>query len=151
MKKYKMKINNEPYDAHILEFSSQNAKIKVNGVEFKVVFESDNPIDQPKVIAVAKTIPLLPEVKSEIKQPEAASTPTPPQSSGNPIKAPLPGVIVKINYKIGDTIKTGDVLLILEAMKMESEMFAPFDGVIESILVKEQDTVQEGQVMMVVR
>jgi len=144
MKRYKMTINNEPYEAHIVEFSNENAKIIVNGTEFKVVFESDNPLNQPRVIEVAKTIPLAPEVKPE-------ALPVVSSGSVSQIKAPLPSVVVKVMKNVGDTIKTGDAIIILEAMKMESEVFAPCDGQIESILVKAQDTVQEGQVMMTVK
>jgi pyruvate carboxylase subunit B len=61
------------------------------------------------------------------------------------LKAPLPGVVVRIFKKEGDTVKVGDVLMILEAMKMESELAAPHDGIVERILVNERDVVSEGQ------
>ena len=67
-------------------------------------------------------------------------------NAGGPvvIDSPMPGKIIKVNYKKGDTIKEGDTVLIMEAMKMENEMKAPYDGVITEIFVSESQTIEGG-------
>ncbi|MBN2542272.1 biotin/lipoyl-binding protein [bacterium] len=64
------------------------------------------------------------------------------------IKAPMPGSVVKINAKEGDTVKQGELLIIVEAMKMENEMRAPVDVIVEKVLVKEKEQVDGMQILM---
>ena len=64
------------------------------------------------------------------------------------LKAPMPGLILKINISVGDEVKKGDPLLILEAMKMENVIKAPCDGVVKSVLVKEKDSVEKNQILL---
>ena len=67
--------------------------------------------------------------------------------SGAEVKAPMPGTILSVKVLAGDTVAAGDVLAILEAMKMENEIIAPTDGVIGEILVSANDSVQSDQVL----
>ena len=92
--------------------------------------------------------------KSEIKAaptpaPTAAPTPAaaPAPAGAKEITAPMPGTILKVNVKNGDTVKSGDVLMILEAMKMENEIMAPSDGVISSVNVTSGASVEGGTVL----
>jgi biotin carboxyl carrier protein len=64
------------------------------------------------------------------------------------IKAPMPGLIIDLKIKVGDPVKTGDQLLILEAMKMENIIKSPGEGVVKSVLVKKGDSVEKGQVLI---
>lgn len=66
------------------------------------------------------------------------------------VTAQIAGRILTLKVKVGDAVKQGDVLLLLEAMKMENEIKAPADGTVKEILVKEGDRVTEGQAMVVV-
>jgi glutaconyl-CoA decarboxylase len=66
------------------------------------------------------------------------------------IKAPIPGKIVSINCKVNDFVKSGQVLLILEAMKMENEIYSHSSGVVKEIKVKEGDFVQPGVILIVI-
>jgi biotin carboxyl carrier protein len=66
----------------------------------------------------------------------------------NHIKAPMPGLIIDLKVKAGDTIKAGDALLILEAMKMENILKSPGDGIVKSVKVKKGDTVEKSQVLV---
>ncbi|WP_458701144.1 biotin/lipoyl-containing protein [Sulfurospirillum sp. 1307] len=86
------------------------------------------------------------EVKSITPASPAPST----SSSGEEIKANLPGSVFKIVANVGDSVKEGDVIVILEAMKMEIEVVAPCDGVISSIAVKEGQSVENGQLLAVI-
>jgi biotin carboxyl carrier protein len=69
-------------------------------------------------------------------------------SKVNSIKAPMPGLIIDLKVKEGDTVKAGDALLILEAMKMENMLKSPGDGVVKSVKVKKGDAVEKNQVLL---
>ena len=64
------------------------------------------------------------------------------------VKAPMPGNILDVKVKAGDSVKAGDVLVILEAMKMENEIVAPQDGTVASVNVNKGDTVNSGDVLV---
>jgi len=66
----------------------------------------------------------------------------------NNIKAPMPGLIIDLKIKVGDTVKQGDPLLILEAMKMENILKSPGDGIVKTLKVKKGDSVEKGQVLV---
>ena len=68
--------------------------------------------------------------------------------SGNSVSSPMPGKVVKIPVAIGDSVKKGDTVIIISAMKMESEYKAPVDGVISKINVSEQETIDANQVLI---
>ena len=69
-------------------------------------------------------------------------------SKVNTIKAPMPGLIIDLKIQIGDTVKQGDALLILEAMKMENILKSPGEGIVKSVKVKKGDSVEKGQVLV---
>ncbi len=94
------------------------------------------PVSAPSAPAPAPVTPAAP----------AAPTPTP--AGEGVVTAPMPGKILRILVKEGEQVKTGQGLLILEAMKMENEIPAPKDGVVKRILVKEGDTVNTGDPMI---
>ena len=106
--------------------------ITVNGATYVVSVEE-----------VAGGIPAAPVAPTPVAAPKAApaAAPAAPKASGAAgavvIKAPMPGNIVKVNCKVGDSVKRGDVLVVLEAMKMENDISAPQDGVVASIEVSQ--------------
>ena len=70
---------------------------------------------------------------------------------GSPVTSPMPGTILAVNVKVGETVKKGQVLCILEAMKMENEIMAPGEAVVASIEVSAGDSVNTGQVLIVLK
>jgi oxaloacetate decarboxylase alpha subunit len=83
--------------------------------------------------------------------PQAApAAPAPAASSGSPLTAPLPGSIFTLNCKVGDQVTEGQTLIIMEAMKMETEVNAHCAGTIQSVLVKEGDTIQTGDQLVII-
>ena len=105
----------------------KNYRVTVNGVAYDVVVEELNG-------TVAAPAP----VAAPVAAPKAAPAPAAaPKASGNAgaiaVKAPMPGNLIKVNVKVGDAVKKGDVLCVLEAMKMENDIMAPADGVVASI------------------
>ena len=88
--------------------------------------------------------------KSEINTAPKAETPAPVAAApagGEAIKAPMPGTILKINAAAGQSAKKGDVLFVLEAMKMETEIMAPYDCTVASVSVAQGASVENGTVL----
>ncbi|WP_297520195.1 pyruvate/oxaloacetate carboxyltransferase [Thermococcus sp.] len=132
--------------------SAQKLKLYVNGVEFEVGIEG---IDLsalrylPQIAGSAQATGTVPSTSATpVSTPApAASAPAPaPVPAGEGVvTSPMPGKILRILVKEGEQVKTGQGLVVLEAMKMENEIPAPKDGVVKRILVKEGDTVDTGQ------
>lgn len=141
MKEYKYTIEGNKYNVAINEVNETTAKVTVNGTEYTVEWEK--PIEEKPVVKVqpisAKPTPTV--------APSAAPTAKP--ISGNAIKTPLPGVIIDIKVKVGDTVKKGDTVVVLEAMKMENNINTDRDGKVISIQVAKGDTVADGAALVV--
>lgn len=80
--------------------------------------------------------------------PVAAPTPPPPAAGGHMLSSPMTGIVFKIRVSVGQQVAKDQELLVLEAMKMESPVYAPHAGTIASIHVKESDAVSEGQALI---
>ncbi len=118
--------------------------ITVNGTKYEVAVEEADP--NATYVPAAKTE----EKKAEAPKaeaPKAAAAAAAP-ADGAKVNAPLPGNILKVNCAVGDTVKKGDVLCILEAMKMENEVLAPCDGKVVSATAKGA-TVNTGDLLFV--
>ncbi len=80
--------------------------------------------------------------------PVAAPAPAPAAAgSGEPVSAPMPGTLLDVKVSVGQAVKSGDVLMILEAMKMENEIMAPKDGTVTSVSATKGASVQSGDVL----
>ena len=117
--------------------------ITVNGVTYVV--------DVEEVSASSTAAPAAPA--APVAAPAAPkAAPAAPKAAGKAgsvaVKAPMPGNIMKVNVKVGDAVKKGDVLCILEAMKMENEIFAPADGTVASVEVAQGATVATDAVLV---
>ncbi len=91
-----------------------------------------------------------PAVAAPVAAP-AAPAPTPAAGAGESVTAPMPGTILDVKANVGDTVTRGQVIMILEAMKMENDIVAPCDGKITSIIAKKNDTVNSGDVLATVQ
>ena len=141
MKEYKYRINGNEYAVSINEVCDTTAKVTVNGEEYTVEWEK--PVEEKPVVKVQ---PVAAKPVATAAAPAAAPT-TP--VSGNAIKTPLPGVIIDVKVNTGDTVKKGDTVVVLEAMKMENNINADRDGKIVAIQVAKGDTVADGAVLIV--
>ncbi len=108
----------------------RNYRVNVNGTEYEVAVEE---------ISAS-------EVKSAPKAAEAPKAAA-PAGAGEKVTAPMPGNILSVNVAAGQTVKSGDVLMILEAMKMENEIMAPKAGKVTSVTVAKGATVATGDVL----
>jgi len=138
MKTYKMKINGEKYDDKIKKYKNFQVVVEVNGIDYEIELEQT---DRKKTVIVRseKTNPVLDVVKTPAK---------PVVASAGSVLAPIPGLVLRLLVKEGDNVNAGDTVLILEAMKMESEIASTATGIIKTINVKEGASVQEGEVLI---
>ena len=110
-------------------------KVNVNGKVYEITLEV---IDKDDIKAPAKEEP-------KAQAPAAPAAPAP--AGAKTVNAPMPGNILKVNVTAGQSVKKGDVLMILEAMKMENEIMAPADAVVSSVSVSAGSTVEAGAVL----
>ncbi len=141
MKEYKYKIKGVPYEVKINSVEENIAKVEVNGVEFEV--ELEKPVAAPKPVVRAVAAPV-----KTIEAPKAAQESVPAGVSA--VKAPLPGTVIDIKVAVGDTVKKGQTIVILEAMKMENNIDSERDGKIAAIKVNKGDSVMEGSVLVTI-
>lgn len=116
-------------------------RVSVNGKTYEVIVEETSSAGMGQVAAAAAKAETAP-VNTEI-------TPRMPVAEGNPVNAPLSGSILSIKVKPGEAVKTGQVLLTLEALKMENEIVAPTAGVVKEICVQTGAMVSVGDVLVV--
>ena len=134
MKNFKFKIRGSQYNVDIQNINKNEVEIEVNGTPYMVTIERE--VKQSKTPTIVRK-----RLPNEAK----------PVSTGSVVKtinAPLPGNIFKLNVKEGDTVKKGETLLIMEAMKMENNILAEFDGVVKTVKIKEGDVVLQNDVLI---
>lgn len=141
MKQYKFKINGNDYNVAINSTNGNLADVTVNGVSYQVEMENSMPAAAPVQAQAA------PQASAPAPQPAAAAAPAPaakPAGEGKAVTSPLPGVIIEVSVKEGDTVAAGQKVAVLEAMKMENEIQAEKAGVVTKIHVSKGDSVLEG-------
>lgn len=140
-KEYKYTINGNKYEVAIGDIAENTVTVTVNGEEYKVEMEPE-PVEEKKVV-VRK--PVAAESTSESSEGSSAAV-----NTNNAVKAPLPGVITSIEVAVGDEVKAGDTLLVLEAMKMANNIEAEKDGKVTAICVKPGQSVMEDDALVVI-
>lgn len=153
MRTYSYTINGARYDVTIESLRDQVAKLNVNGVAFDVEILGA-PLsegDLPEVAAAAAPVAAAPVAAA----PKAESAPAAPAAkgaagAGEPVNAPLPGVVTKVVVAAGQAVKKGDTVVVLEAMKMENNITAECDGTVTGICVAAGDSVLEGTTLLTI-
>jgi len=124
----------------------KNLRITVNGRTYDVqVEEVGASTAAPTPVAV--TAPAATAVSAE-PTPVASPVTAAPSAGAQTIDSPMPGSIVSVNVSAGDVVKKGQVLVVLEAMKMENEICAPTDGTVDAVCVSKGDSVNPGQTLV---
>lgn len=137
MKHFKFVINGNQYEIEIRDFSNNVAELEVNGTPFRVQVEHQSaPTKTPKM-----TRPAPKAAPAAVKAPIAGGPVT-------PVISPLPGTILQIAVKPGDSVQKGDKLFVMEAMKMENNIQAERDGFVKAVLVAVGDNVLQGDVII---
>ena len=123
----------------------KNYTITVNGTAYNVTVQEG--ANAPA--AVSAPAPAAAPAPAPAAAPAAAPAPAAQGSEGSvKVEAPMPGTILDVKVSVGDSVSSGSVLCILEAMKMENEIVAPQDGTVASINVSKSDSVEAGQVII---
>ena len=158
MKEYKYSINGNEYTVAVIDLDGNTAAVEVNGTSYKVdiLGEELNITPRPAAKPTAPVAPApQPQAAAPVAQPapvEQPAAPAPAQAAGNgkPILSPLPGVILDLKVNVGDQVKAGQTVAILEAMKMENEIVAAKAGVVAGIHVKEGQVVNPGDALITI-
>ena len=143
MKEYKYKINGNLYNVVIGDIEDNIAHVEVNGTHYTVEMEK-----KPKAAPAPK-----PVVRPAAKPAAPAAAPVAKPAAGGAksgIKSPLPGVILDIKVNVGDEVKKGQTIIILEAMKMENSINADKDGKVAAINVSKGESVLEGTDLVII-
>ena len=148
MSKFQYTVQGVDYDVEIENVEGNVAKVTVNGIPFEV--ETKQPIkaapkakvkvEAPKPVAAAPAQPA----------PQPAAQPAAAAGAGTKVTAPLPGTITEVCVTVGQQVKEGQTVVILEAMKMQNNIEAECDGTITSVLVSRGDTVMEGAALVTI-
>lgn len=132
MKKYDINIEGEAFKVTIKSVSGDTACVSVNGRQFNIAWKEEKE-EAAKAVAPKSS-------HTPVSTPEA-TTVKPSASPSSAIKSPLPGVIVEIKVNVGDKIEVGQVVAVIEAMKMENDIEAERGGIVRSINVNKGDSV----------
>ncbi|MDA3780385.1 MAG: acetyl-CoA carboxylase biotin carboxyl carrier protein subunit [Bacteroidales bacterium] len=138
MKKFKFTIRGNNYDVEVKDFEKNIGIIDVNGSEYEVEVHQEE-VKHSKTPTLTRSSVPISRKDSKIKKTVS--------SRAIQLIAPLPGNIFKILKKEGDTVKKGETILIMEAMKMENNIDAEKDGVIKNMKVGEGDAVLQNDVL----
>lgn len=160
MGKYSFKINGHNYDVMVGSVEGGIAEVNVNGTDYKVEL-GNSAAGQPRQAA-------LQQASAAVQQSSAAPVQSAPQPAnaaaqtqmqqhspvasgkGETVKAPLPGVILDVKVKVGDSVKAGQTVAVLEAMKMENEIEAPVGGTVTAVSAAKGDSVLEGAAIITI-
>ena len=138
MKTYKFKINGNGYEVAINSVEGQTASVTINGTPYTVELE-EAPAAAPVQAAPVQAA----QTPAAVQTPAAAPAPA-PSGAGKAVTSPLPGVIIAIKVNVGDVVKAGQEVAVLEAMKMENSIEATHDGTVTAINVSKGDSILEG-------
>ena len=140
MQKFKFNINGKSYEAIVEETERNTARVELNGKSYTVQVEKEEAIVSPKIAAVKPS-----SAGADFVEPEQKVT-----GNAGSIKSPLPGNVSKIKVKEGQAVKAGEVLMTLEAMKMENEIMAPKSGSVAQVVATKGASVNTGDVLVVI-
>ena len=140
MREFKYTIDGKEYKVQIEDVEGNIADVTVNGEAFKVEMEQEAEPEKKKVV--------LGQPAAEAEEGETASAAN--VNTANALKAPLPGVVTEIKVAVGDEVKAGDVVVVLEAMKMANNLEAEKDGKVTAICVKTGESVLEDSPLVVI-
>lgn len=162
MGKYNFRINGHDYQVDVNSVEGGIADVTVNGTDYKVELadavpapaqQAVRPAPQtvstgaPAVTTASRATSLASQATAPAAQTATASA---PQGKGEVVTAPLPGVILDIKVKVGDAVKAGQTVAVLEAMKMENEIESTASGTVTAVNAGKGDSVLEGAAIITI-
>jgi biotin carboxyl carrier protein len=142
MKEYKYTINGKKYEVTIGEIVENTASVTVNGEDYKVEMEPEAEPEKKKVV--------VRPAAAQAATDNASTTSSSNVNIQNAVKAPLPGVVTEVLVAVGDEVKVGDKVVVLEAMKMANNLEAEKAGKVTAVCVQAGQTVMEGDALIVI-
>ena len=137
-----MKINGNDYEVAVKDVNGQNVEVEVNGKAFTVELAEAPKAEKPQ--------PVVARPAAAPSAPTAAPAARPAAGAAGATKSPLPGTVLSVNVTVGQSVKAGDVAIVLEAMKMENNINCGKDGVVKAVYVQKGDNVLEGADLLLV-
>lgn len=146
MRMYNLTINNNNYEVLVKSVSLESANVEVNGEEHNITINEIKNIASPALMPQGAELKAIPTQSKAVYR----KTPTPAKASGKSVSAPIPGQIKALFVKEGDSVKVGQKVLVMEAMKMENTINSDFDGVVKKVLIGDGDTVSQDQELILI-
>ena len=148
MKIFNYKINGSPYRVVVQNSDQESVELEVNGTPYTVELEQKK---KKPISSIQRQTPIATTGTSDmVAKPKPTVTRTPVATGSNVVNAPLPGVVLDIKVKVGDIVKKGETILVLEAMKMENNIQSTSDGTVTKISVEKGASVLEGMELIVI-
>ena len=139
---------------YVVNLNGKAYEVEVEETQAVIMNVTDAPVAAAPVAPIAAPAPVAAPAPAAAPAPEAApapaAAPAAPVAGGTNITAPMPGTILAVNKPAGSTVAAGDVILVLEAMKMENEIVAPCAGTVAQVLVSKGSTVETDAVLAVI-
>ena len=146
MKQFIYRINGQDYIVAVNKLENSIAQVAVNGSNYEVELVSNDEevtlVSRP--VAKATAAPAAAPKTATV----SAAPSAPAKSGAGSVKSPLPGIVVAINVNVGDEVKKGQTVAVLEAMKMENAILSPANATIKEILVKKGETVEKNKLLI---
>ena len=142
-RKLELTIEGRTFEVQVEDLQADRASVLVDGQPVQVAIRAEQPVAPAPAQA-----PAAAKAPSPTPAPQPAATPSPAPASGDGVRAVMPGVVVRLDVSEGQQVSSGDVLLVLEAMKMENEIRADRDATIGQIHVSVGQKVQTGDLMI---
>lgn len=156
MGKYNFRINGHDYQVDVNSVEGGIADVTVNGTDYKVELADAVPAPAQQAVRPAPqtvstgTPAVTPQATAPAPQAAQTATASAPQGKGEVVTAPLPGVILDIKVKVGDAVKAGQTVAVLEAMKMENEIESTASGTVTAVNAGKGDSVLEGAAIITI-
>ena len=146
MKKYEFEINGNPYAVRIKSFEDNNVELEVNGTPYEVILKEEVKTKKtPRLVRAKTPATKTPSTGSSASSSKPAAAPA---AGATVINAPLPGKILSLAVKEGDTVEKDQLLLVMEAMKMENSINSSTAGTVKSIKVAVGESVLQDAVLI---
>lgn len=147
MKNYQFTVGGESFTARIVEYTEDKVVVDLNGTDYEVdIIPEETAAAQP-ILSTSAAAPRA-AASAPRSAPAAVPSAAPSGLSAGSVTAPIPGVVKQITVAVGDSVSEGDVVAVLEAMKMENQIPAGVKGTVSKIAVTLGDSVLDGQLLV---
>jgi biotin carboxyl carrier protein len=146
VRRFELLLNEKVYLVEVIRVSGEEALVIVNGVQYEVGINDLSRMDLPKMMAAAGPQPQV--APAAVPTQRQAGTET--AGGLTTVRAPLPGLIIEVKVEVGDRVKAGDVILVIETMKMENNVVSPRAGKIKEVRVSKNQSVNEGAPLIII-